>query len=332
MNPPTARFWVHADRSYGLGHVVRARWLAEALRQRYQLEPRFRVNPYPPAQEYLLEAGMNIESEALVDVPPLLEIVDALDPPIELMAMARRSKAPLVCFENRTSTAALADVVVNAIVAGLVDRSWVEHGVPHHGGPGYLFLSPSITTRRPAGPKGASAVARILVSCGGTDPANQTARALALIGHSDFQGQVEVIVGAGYGQDSIPGRVGRAEVLVNRAPASLGDALTQADLAILSGGMTLYEAAALGLPALVVAQNDHQEVTARRFEEKGCAIYLQGPTSSEDLPCLQKFLEDPEARFRMSGAGMALLDGQAGRLFPMLESILSAGRQFWTPD
>lgn len=335
MNSSTARFWVHADHAYGLGHVVRARWLAEALRQRYRLEPRFRVNPYPPALAYLHTAGLVVESDETqspAGLPPRIELVDALDPPLELMRRARRSQAPLVCFENRLPTAGLADVVVNAIVAGLDDRSWVEHGVPHHGGPGYLFLAPAITARRPACPRRAPEVRRILVSCGGTDPANQTARALALIGLSGFRGRVEVVVGAGYGQSAIPVGVGEAEVLVTTAPASLAESLSKADLAILSGGMTLYEAATLGLPALVVAQNDHQEVTARRFQEKGCAIFLQGSTFEEDLSRLRGCLQDAGLRGRMSEAGMALLDGQAGRLFPMLDSILSAGRRFWTRE
>jgi UDP-2,4-diacetamido-2,4,6-trideoxy-beta-L-altropyranose hydrolase len=101
--------------------------------------------------------------------------------------------------------------------------------------------------------------------------------------------------------------------------------MAAADLAITAGGMTTFETAALGVPAMILQIADNQAAIARAWQQCGYAINL-GP-----LDCLQPeilrqelyaLMADGERRKAMSEAGLFLVDGQGtGRVAQVLLSV-----------
>jgi len=317
---------VLSGHGYGLGHVVRARWLAEAIRERWGLAPLFfELGQYAPARAYLASAGLPVHPPgAPAPPPPVLEVVDGLDAPAGILLEARRSGAPVLCFENRTRSAGLATVVVNAITAGLQDRRWTAHGVPHFGGPGHLLLDPAVRGLRgePRPPRAGGAL-RVLVSCGGTDPAGRAALALAWLRDLGFPGEVDLVLGggAGAGPEPPPG----LSVRVRRNLPTLAPLLGRADLALVSGGLTLYEAACAGTPAAVIPQNRHQTLTAERFQARGAALLLDAGAGAA-REALARLLASPVALAQMAARGRALLSGEAPGLWQIINKILYLDR------
>ena len=55
--------------------------------------------------------------------------------------------------------------------------------------------------------------------------------------------------------------------------------LTMSDFAIISGGHIKYEAAALGVPSIIISLVKHQDVLSKTFEKTGSCVYL-GPAES----------------------------------------------------
>jgi spore coat polysaccharide biosynthesis predicted glycosyltransferase SpsG len=88
--------------------------------------------------------------------------------------------------------------------------------------------------------------------------------------------------------------------------------MLEADVVVGSGGMSVYELAALGTPGIVLAQNAREEKRMREFSRHGTVEYLGlGPEVDEPtlLAAVQSLLADVERRRRMSERGRALVDG-----------------------
>ena len=145
-----------------------------------------------------------------------------------------------------------------------------------------------------------STVARILVSLGGTaTPVLDRIRA-AIAGNPDLARMaLEIRAPAGASQSG--------------TIRPLYDALASADLAILAGGTTLHEAAALGLPALCIPIAANQHDRAGQFQARGLGV-----TIDPDTPCFDRRISetlaslaaDPARRARMARRGQSLVDGR----------------------
>lgn len=90
-------------------------------------------------------------------------------------------------------------------------------------------------------------------------------------------------------------------------------ALRGCRVALCAGGISLYEAAAAGVPALVLSHHRLQERTALEFERRGAAISLglaRHATVAGVRAAVESLLNDAPARRRMSAAGCRIVDGR----------------------
>lgn len=113
---------------------------------------------------------------------------------------------------------------------------------------------------------------RLLVSMGGTDPANETAKVLAGFARSSHGDMtVDVVVGA-----ANPNR-SRVQSLCDTLPSCrmhvetrrMAELMCAADVAIGAGGSTTWERCTLALPAIAVTLSADQEPIARAVAEAG---------------------------------------------------------------
>jgi UDP-2,4-diacetamido-2,4,6-trideoxy-beta-L-altropyranose hydrolase len=120
-------------------------------------------------------------------------------------------------------------------------------------------------------------VSRLLVSMGGTDPRNDTEKAVAGIAMSKSRTlAVDVIVGS-----SNPHLQGirkacqrAARVTLHVQTARMAELMMNADFAVCAGGSTTWERCVLGLPALVAVQSSDQLAIAKTLEQKGAHRFL----------------------------------------------------------
>lgn len=102
--------------------------------------------------------------------------------------------------------------------------------------------------------------------------------------------------------------------------------MASADVAITAGGMTVFELAALGIPALILQIADNQVPIAKAWQEHGYGINLGGMDRlrPEDLRReMITLLDDADRRKAMSAVGRKMVDGLgAGRV---AEALLAAG-------
>jgi UDP-2,4-diacetamido-2,4,6-trideoxy-beta-L-altropyranose hydrolase len=120
-------------------------------------------------------------------------------------------------------------------------------------------------------------VSRLLVSMGGMDPCNDTAKALAGIAMSGRRDlAVDVVVGGGNPhQNELRGLCGRAaNMTLHVQTARMAELMANADIAVCAGGSTTWERCVVGLPALVAVQSNDQVAIAKALECEGAQLVL----------------------------------------------------------
>jgi spore coat polysaccharide biosynthesis predicted glycosyltransferase SpsG len=93
----------------------------------------------------------------------------------------------------------------------------------------------------------------------------------------------------------------------------IAELMLEADVMVGSGGMSVYEIAALGTPGVILAQNAREDERMREFARHGTVVYLGlGTDIAEDTlrEAVHGLLEDADARRAMSARGRALVDGR----------------------
>jgi spore coat polysaccharide biosynthesis predicted glycosyltransferase SpsG len=164
---------------------------------------------------------------------------------------------------------------------------------------------------------------RILVTFGGADPTGMTRRTIeALAGlpdHARTGVAVRVVVGAanpsGGDLEAVAARAGLS-LRVERGLEAMVEPMSWADLAVTSGGSTVWELARTGCPAIVVETAPAESFLVRGLERVGLFDRL-GPADRLDGPTLRAAIEvrmrDRAWRTSMARRGRELVDGDGAR-------------------
>lgn len=144
-------------------------------------------------------------------------------------------------------------------------------------GPRFALLREEFNQQRMQGMHGRQTIRRILVSFGGSDPDNQTAKALQALCHPLLQTlHVDVVIASTHPQrgeieNAVRAR-GNAEVFLDCDAMALR--YQSADLALGAAGVSALERCSLGLPSILLVLADNQRELAQALAEDGYALSL----------------------------------------------------------
>ena len=307
---------------FGYGHVKRMVALAKALRDREGIGAIFALHGSEDAAAPIRRSGF------------FAEMVETHQ---ELLAMIVKHKPDLLVLDGREgpSRAELEHVrraiTVAAIIDDASDRRLAcdfayyppvpqAHALNWKGARAIarigwewalLGLGP-----RPAPPRPVDSVPypTLLVAMGGSDPQGLTLRAAqALIPLNSLR--VRFVIGAGMQNAAKVARDVAALKDNFEAVGGLDDLSAEyaaADLALCAFGVTAYELAAFGVPALYLGLTEDHACSAGAFDAAGMGTSLgvAAHVASQDIRAQVKaLLNDPARRRAMRNAGLATLDG-----------------------
>ncbi|MBR0757037.1 UDP-2,4-diacetamido-2,4,6-trideoxy-beta-L-altropyranose hydrolase [Bradyrhizobium jicamae] len=195
-------------------------------------------------------------------------------------------------------------------------------------GPRYALLRPQFAEARRQLPPRSDELRRILICHGGSDPTNETAKALTAIRHLAANGlAVDVVIGPSNPHGSEVAALCQAlpDVELHRGADDMAGLMARADLAIGAGGIMNWERCCLGLPTIATAIADNQVGGLTALARAGAVDYLghAGTVDSAQLADAIAALRRDAGRVRaMGAAALSLVDGQgADRVRAAMSSL-----------
>ena len=183
-------------------------------------------------------------------------------------------------------------------------------------GADYVLLRREFLAYKGCRHKIANAAGKILLTMGGMDAGNNTPKMIKALQKLDAP-QLEVtavIGGSNPHYDEIKAAADRSSLPVNlvRNAADMPALMAQADIAVCSGGTTVWELAFMGVPSVIAATTPIEEYTLKgldKMELYTALNWVNAFSESQLVDTLGGLIDDKEARRNMSLLGQSLVDG-----------------------
>jgi spore coat polysaccharide biosynthesis predicted glycosyltransferase SpsG len=198
----------------------------------------------------------------------------------------------------------------------------------------WVVLSPAASRAAQQNPERVAKAPRILVSMGGSDPnhlAGPIARACTRALGEEMP--IDLVVGPAY-QSAGDLRAAMAKlpgVVIHSDPKDPASLYAQATLAVISFGVTAYELAALGVPALYVALTEDHRASAMGAQELGFgrfAAMAEAQFVHSIARQAAKLLGNRTDLLNMAAAGRAAIDGKGAlRIAQKLFALIGSGSE-----
>jgi spore coat polysaccharide biosynthesis protein SpsF len=308
---------------FGYGHVKRMIALARSLRDREGIGAIFAVNGSDDAlapiraagfDATLVEPGFETLSTMIKARGPDLLLCD-LREGLERADIAKLAEqvSLTACVDDGSERRLACDLAYYPPVPQALSLDWNGSHCDPHVGWEWALLG---TTRNPAQLRVHSSMPTLLVAMGGTDPLGLTLRSAKALARLDPVFRARFIIGPGMSQ---PKAVARqiANLSSNFETLEGADDLAPeyaaADLALCAFGVTAYELAAYGVPAVYLGISEDHALSASAFEDAGIGVSLgiaEDASSEAIARVVWTLLNDRAAREDMRAAGLGKIDGQ----------------------
>jgi spore coat polysaccharide biosynthesis predicted glycosyltransferase SpsG/GNAT superfamily N-acetyltransferase len=303
----------------GTGHLRRGLLLARELKQRYGIETSFLIRENVMAAEMVRNSGFSLFTlegsddeirttlQVISEYQPDVFVLDRLDSEIPYVKSLKDTGVFVFTMEDHGSGADSADVVINVINA----FQWDRNGKTPYTGPSYMVLPPVEPSSRTYKDRAET----IFLSFGGYDHLDLTTKTLKALKDLDQSLRIIVVMrrgspNSGRVEEFIREEVPGVEIFFDVKVMS--ELIREADLALVCGGLTLFEAMLFGLPSIVIAQYDHQLKTAEGAASRKAALNLgKGDEVCEETirEAVMGLIPDREMRERLGRKAQTCVNG-----------------------
>ena len=350
---------VDADARTGYERLARCMILAAAIQRRRrpvyflsQLEPNSLAmgikrggNQWIPADH---QAGSDKDARQLLReinrLGPAAVFVDEGDVSQDYLAEIASTGVLLGAFDHAAAVRFPTSLVINPLLGP--NRESYDHDEQTQLllGRRYAMVRPEIRRQRPTRSQEPPPVAaqngtmissqyRALVALGEDEANLKTIELAKLIANAPRVGKVDVIVRREHPQlDEIRTLVEENKEVMSLAlePAEIANRITRCHVAVTAGSGWSLELACVGVPQLLLVQNEAHWPNAQRLEDEGAATILgwhENVSPGTIREGVQNLIADAMDRKSMARCGRKLIDGRGpDRLVNALEIMLSPQR------
>ena len=321
---------------FGHGHVKRMVALARALRDGQGVGVVFAFNGSDDAQDIIRRAGFaaisagHLGSVIAAEAPEMLILDGREGPSRAALEKLKRQIAVTAVVDDGSERRLAADYAYYPPVPGALELSWTgSNCLPRIGWEWSLLgLNPNARVNRSFGAR-----PTLLVTMGGSDPFGLTERAARALAGLASTFRIRFVIGSGMADGAkTAARITacRRNYETVEGADDLSTEYANADLALCAFGVTAYELAAHGVPAVYLGLSEDHARSASAFAEAGMGVSLgvASEVSDDDiLRAVQTLMYNASARRRMHNMGLSLIDGQgAARIAADLSGALAMTR------
>jgi spore coat polysaccharide biosynthesis protein SpsF len=328
--------------AYGYGHVKRMVALTRALRDREGIGSVFAVNGTADALTPIRNAGFEaIALDKAQDAQTLAQLVADRHPDLlvcdlrdglfgaELENIAR-DVAITAVIDDASDRRLAADVAYFPPVPQAFQLDWTGSDCVARIGWEWALLG---LTKMHGKERLHAARPSLLVTMGGSDPAELTLRSARALARLDPAFRARFVIGPGMKDGTRT-----AKIITGLSPNfetieganGLATEFANCDMALTAFGVTAYELAAYGVPALYIALTEDHAHSASAFEDAGMGTLLGVASRIEDEDIARgvwSLLGNTARRREMRAAGLMTIDGNgAARIAADLSASLKQRR------
>ncbi|GAA3645925.1 UDP-2,4-diacetamido-2,4,6-trideoxy-beta-L-altropyranose hydrolase [Asaccharospora irregularis DSM 2635] len=236
-------------------------------------------------------------------------VIDKLNSEYHYMKKLKDKIGTIIALDDIGEGSVYVDVLINAI---LPTKNTVNQSKLYSGND-FIILNKSFRDYIRRNKKINNRIQSVLLSFGGSDPKNVTMRVINEL--KDIEDIfINIVVGPAYKNSEklkdVTSRLLNCKLIFNAS--NMAELLFNSDLCFISGGVTLYEAATLGTPAVVISQVEHQLKTAERFEDSDVAInigIIDDLKEGQIRDVFNQMNNDVSLRQRLCANGRRYVDG-----------------------
>jgi len=250
---------------------------------------------------YIGKFNSQLESEYISKFSPKLVILDKLKTTISFINKLKK-KSKIIIFDDRGSGKNGCDLAINAIFSDVPKSKNLVRGYR------YLILN----IKKIKENRSFSKIKNVFVSFGGHDKRNFFRFFLNSLDCFDKKIKFNIIVNS-FSYSKIKKELNKQykNISIYASPRNYNDIFLKCDLAICSGGLTLFEACALGLPTIALPQNKHQYENIKKLL-KNKSVMLGTKEFKKDKNyfnlVIRKVLQDKKLRKKLSHNSKKLID------------------------
>lgn len=249
----------------GTGHIFRGILLAQNLMEHNVLfaiseKSKLAMEKIEACHYKYISIKDNKEVASIVKEHNIdIVINDILDTDESYINSLKETGVRVVNFEDRGKGGFIADATINALYEKPFDEDYDKKNF--YWGSKYYLIREEFLINEPK--EFSDELKEVLVSFGGTDPSNLTKKTvlelLEASKEADFH--TTIILGLGYEKENeirslIKGNEEKIEVIKN--VSFMSELMKKADLAISSQGRTMLELATMGVPTIILSQNERE--------------------------------------------------------------------------
>jgi spore coat polysaccharide biosynthesis predicted glycosyltransferase SpsG len=306
-----------------MGHVYRSLAIAEAIAKLSRADVAFLMNAdHPEGIATVSQAGHPVTIVRGDRVDAYLQRIGVLSPDILINDLREMSGDYLRELSHLTVTTVnlvdtpedldTAEHYEQVVISVMNQENVTVEGFL--GGPTYAILREQFRDRTK---QVRNEPGLVLLSFGGSDPQGLTLKTARALQGLDPNIQVIAVAGPAFSWrkelKELTRQLLRPVAVIDEASGGhISELMLQADIMVGSGGMSVYEIAALGTPGIVMAQNAREDRRMREFSLHETIEYLGlGPDVPEQqiASTVGALLADAGRRRTMSARGRKLVDG-----------------------
>lgn len=332
MKPRGLLLRADASPAMGTGHVMRCLALAEAwqaaggqalllsrnlpesLARRARAQG-FAVLPLPAAACEGEDTRFTAQTAAQADARWV--VVDGYHFPLSLCAMLQSAGLHVLWVDDFGIAEPFGpELLLNQNLGAT--PAWYPQLAPHTEpllGPGYALLRREFASWREWARPIPEQARRLLITLGGSDPANATAKTIAALKLLGPAAPVATLLAGAANPhfDSLAQALQGTPHQLLRQAEDMPARMAEADVAIAAGGTTVWELAFMGLPALLLCLAENQRHNCRELARAGAAVDLgwhEDVTPETLADALAALVQEAPRRAAMSAASRQLVDGR----------------------
>lgn len=255
-------FRVDGYKELGMGHIYNCITMADSLLMEHKVLFVLTEKSIPGIAKiaetqlpYIVIKSNNDLEKIINDFKPDIWVNDCLNTEADYIKKLKDVIPRVITIEDLGTGAALADATINALYDDDTNKSNVYSGY------NYVCLREEFLLERPC--IFSEEVRNIIIMFGGTDPLNMNKRLYrSILKFSDKYNDIKFQFITGIGYDCEYNGIitnEKKNIYVYPNVARVSAFMKKADIAITSQGRTIYELAAMGVPAIVLSQNNREQ-------------------------------------------------------------------------